>query len=270
MSTADELDPTSSVLAFFASELRRVRTEARVTQAELAARVYVTPSLISKIEAACRVPSQELATALDAEFDTSGHFARLWPLVIRHAYPPWFRPFVALEEQASIIRSFENQVVPGLLQTEEYARAVLDAGPLDNVEELLAARMARQRILADGTPPQLWVVLDENVLRRQVGGPKVMRDQLAHLVEAARSRSNVIQVVPYEAGAHAGVAPFWVLSFAEGRDVVYADGLFEGRVMADTQSVKTALRAYDLLRAFSLSPKASIEMIADTMRELDT
>ena len=269
MAAADELDPSSSVLAFFATEVRRVRTEAGMSQADLAKRVYLTRSLLCKIEAATRVPSEDLAERLDDVFETGKHFQRLWPLVIKHAYPPWFRPFVELEEQAEVIQAFENQVVPGLLQTENYARAILEAGPLDNVEELLAARMVRQRILDRETPPQLWVVLDENVLRRMVGGPVVMREQYARLIEAAESRRNVIQIVPYEAGAHAGLGPFWVLSFDEGADVVYEEGAFEGRLLADPTNVKAARRAYDLLKAVALSPQASIDMIAKALKELD-
>lgn len=269
MSAADELDPASSVLAFFASELRRVRLEAGVPQKELARRAYITPSLLCKIESACRVPSQDLAEQFDQVLGSDGHFARLWPLVIKHAYPSWFRPFVELEAQATVIRSFENQVVPGLLQTESYARAVLEAGPLDTVEELVAARLERQRILRREAPPELWVVLDENVLRRSVGGPAVMREQLGRMVEAAESRRNVIQVVPYSAGAHAGPGPFAALSFAEGADVVYVDGPFQGQLLADPQDVNTALRAYDLLRAVAMSPSASVEMIAKAIKELN-
>jgi transcriptional regulator with XRE-family HTH domain len=271
MTAADELDPTSSVLAFFASELRRVRLEADVSQVELARRTFVAPSLLSKIEAACRVPSQELADQLDEVLEAKGHFRRLWALVIKHAYPPWFRPFVDLEAAATAIRSFQVQVVPGLLQTEDYARAVLNAGRLTNVEDLVTARLDRQRILTRADPPELWVVLDENVLRRVIGSPGVMREQFARIIEAAETPTNVVQVIPYETGAHSALAgPFAALSFAEGADVVYVDAWAQGELLADPGDVKAALRAYDLLRAVSLSPAASIELIAKAMKELNS
>ncbi|NJQ00498.1 helix-turn-helix domain-containing protein [Streptomyces zingiberis] len=268
MSAADELDPTASVLAFFASELRRVRREAGVSQTDLARTAYVTPSLLSKIEAASRVPSQDLAEELDRSLGADGHFTRLWPLVIKHAYPPWFRPYVELERNATVIRTFQVQFVHGLLQTEDYARAVLSAGRPDAVEDLLTARLERQRLLDQDLPPRLWLVMDETVLRRVIGGPSVMHAQLAKLVRAAANPRNVIQVVPYSAGAHAGFGPFTLLSFAEGADVVHEDGFSRGQLLADPEDVQAAVRSYDLLRAVALSPDASIEMIIAAMKEL--
>lgn len=270
MAAADELDPTSSVLAFFASELRRVRTEAGMSQTELAKRAFVAPSLLCKIEAAQRVPSRELADELDAAFGTAGHFARLWPLVIRHAYPNWFRPFVKLESAATVIRSFQVQFVPGLLQTEDYARTVFASGRTGNVDDQVTARLDRQRILARETPPELWVVLDENALRRTVGSPAVMSAQLGRLVEAAETPSIVIQVIPYGAGAHPGFGSFAAFSFAEGADVLHEDGLSRGQLIAEPDAVRAALRTYDLLRAAALSPSASIDMIATAVKELNS
>ncbi|WP_030544908.1 helix-turn-helix transcriptional regulator [Streptomyces albus] len=270
MSAADELDPASSVLAFFASELRRVRLETGVAQTELAKRTYITPSLLCKIESACRVPSQDLAEQFDQVLGTDGHFARLWPLVIKHAYPSWFRPYVELERAATVIRSFQVQFVHGLLQTEDYARAVLAAGRPESIEDLLTARLERQRVLNRDTPPQLWLILDETVLRRVIGSPAVMHAQLSKLLEAAERPRNVIQVVPYAAGAHAGFGPFTVLSFAEGADVVHEDGFSRGQLLADPGDVNTAVRSYDLLRAVALSPSASVELITAAMKELSS
>ncbi|MFI9202658.1 Scr1 family TA system antitoxin-like transcriptional regulator [Streptomyces sp. NPDC053048] len=270
MAYADELDPAGSVLWFYAEDLRRRREAAGMTQRALASAAYMSPSMLNKIEAGKRLPTKDLSEVADREFGTEDHFQRLWRLVIRYAYPPWFRPFVDLEEAASAIRSFQVQVVPGLLQTEDYARAVLSAGRPDReaLEEQVAARLERQRILTRDTPPELWIVLDENVLRRPMGSTDTMRNQLERLIEAAQTPSNVIQIVPYSAGGHAGVAgPFAALTLDEGPDVVYVDGFLQGQILADPADVKAATRAYDLLTAVALSPDQSIDLIADALKD---
>ncbi|MEW2519051.1 helix-turn-helix domain-containing protein [Actinacidiphila alni] len=268
--TDDELTPDNSVLHFYAEDLKRRRTEAGVGQAQFAREALVAPSLLNKIEAAKRLPSKELSVLADARFGTGDHFQRLWPLVIKYAYPSWFRPFVDLEAAAAAIRSFEVQVVPGLLQIVPYARAVLEAGRLgpERVDELLAARMERQNILTRNDPPDLWVILDENVLHRRIGTPEVFVAQLERLLEAAEMPTTVIQVIPYAAGGHAGLAgPFAALSMAEGPDVVYVDGHLQGQILADPAEVKATLRAYDLLQAEALSPAASLQMIQTAIKE---
>lgn len=271
MAYADQLDPADSVLSFYATEVRRHRERAGLSQRELARRAHMAPSLLNKIEAAKRLPTRELSVLCDETYETGDHFQRLWPLVVKYAYPAWFRPFVELEESATAIRSFQVQVVPGLLQTEGYARAVLSAGRpnADRVEELVTARLERQHILTRKEPPELWIVLDENVLRRHAGSPETMRAQLEHLITAAERPSNVIQVVPFEAGVHAGVdGPFAALTLDEGPDVVYIDGFVQGQILAERADVKEAARAYDLLSAVALSPTRSIDMIAHALKEL--
>ncbi|MFE7610295.1 MULTISPECIES: helix-turn-helix domain-containing protein [Streptomyces] len=271
MAYADELDPSASVLSFYATDLRRRRELAGISQRDLAKRAHMAPSLLNKIEATKRLPTKDLSELCDEIFGTGDHFQRLWPLVIKYAYPSWFRPYVDLEEAATIIRSFQVQVVPGLLQTEDYARAVFSARrpDTDRVEEQVTARMERQHILGRKIPPKLWVVLDENVLRRRMGSPETMRAQLERVMSAADAPSNVIQVVPYDAGEHAGVAgPFEVLALDEGPDVVYVDGFLQGQILAESEHVRAAERAYDLLTAVALSPGRSIDLIADAMKDL--
>ncbi|MFJ1746357.1 Scr1 family TA system antitoxin-like transcriptional regulator [Streptomyces sp. NPDC088116] len=258
----DAPDPTTSLLAFFGSELRRIRTERGVSQEEAASRAHTTQSLISKVEAARRVPSEDLARDLDTAFRTDGHFKRLYPLVIKYAYPSWFLPFVELEREAVVMRVFESQIIPGLLQTEDYARAMLSAVRPDNLDDLVAARMSRHEVFERDVPPRTWFVMDENALRRLIGGPEVMRVQLEHLIEQGRDPRCVIQVVPCTVPAHAGLAgPFTVLGFDEGADVLYVDGFSQGRTALDANEVAAASHAYDLLRAVALSPEESADLI---------
>ncbi|MEE1928244.1 helix-turn-helix transcriptional regulator [Streptomyces sp. TRM 70351] len=271
MAYADELKPEDSVLAFYATDLRRRREAEGITQRAFAKAALMAPSLLNKVEAGQRLPSRELSEFADEKFGTVDYFTRLWPLVIKYAYPSWFRPFVDLEEAARVIRSFEVQVVPGLLQTEEYARAVLSARRTDrdSVEEHVAARIERQRILSRPSPPELWVVLDENVLRRRMGTAEVMRAQLEHLLTAGETPSTVIQMVPYDVGGHAGVGgPFSALTLDEGPDVVYVEGFLQGQILGEPAHVREATRAYDLLTADALSPARTRKVLSDTLKEL--
>lgn len=271
MGYAEQLDPSESVLAFYATDLRRTREKAGITQRDFAKRALMAPSLLNKIEAARRLPSRELSELCDEVFGTGDHFQRLWPLVVKYAYPSWFRPYVELEEAATVIRSFQAQLVPGLLQTVDYARAVLTPGRQDpdKVDELVTGRLERQRILTRAEPPELWVILDENVLRRPMGGTMVMCEQLERLVAVAFEPRTVIQVVPYDAGAYAGVdGSFVALTLDEGSDVVYTEGFLKGQILAEPEEIKAADRAYDLLRAVALSPDRSIDLITDVMEEL--
>jgi transcriptional regulator with XRE-family HTH domain len=264
-----ELDPTSSVLAFFGSELRRHRTAAGLSQERLGEIVNYTGSLVGQVETARRSPSRDLAERLDSALGTDGALTRLWPLVNRDSHPVWFRGYVQLEKSATRIRSFQPQVVHGLLQTPGYAGALLATLRPDDLADRVAARLERQRILDREKPPRLWVTLDEAVLRRVVGGPAIQREQLAHLVRmAARSRI-VLQVLPFSAGAHPGVdGALTLLSFADEQDVAYCEGYGSSQLIESSPDVEECDFRYDLVRAAALSPDASVDMIVTVMEEL--
>ncbi|MGY5131306.1 helix-turn-helix domain-containing protein [Streptomyces nigrescens] len=265
----DGPDPTTSLLAFFGSEVLRLRTEAGWSQGRLAKAALSTQAMISYVEGAKRVPTEELAHGLDEAFSTGGHFVRLYPLVIRYAYPSWFLPYVQLEHDAKSLRSFQSQVVPGPLQTEDYARAMLSAVRPDNLDDLVAARMSRQEIFERDEPPRAWFVLDEYTLVRKIGGPKVMQAQFERLLKAAESPRTVIQVIPTSVPEHPGLAgPFTILGFDEGPDVLYVDGFSQGRTATDPAEVSDACHAYDLLRAVALPPSASADLIGTHLKGL--
>lgn len=262
----DAPDPTSSLLAFLGTEVARIRTEQGISQETLATDAHTSQSMISKVEAGERVPSLDLVRDLDLELKTGGHFQRLYPLVIKYAYPSWFLPFIELEREAASMRVFESQIIPGLLQTEGYARAMLTAVRPDNLEDLVAARLSRQEVFDREAPPRTWFVMDEQVLRRPIGGPDVWREQLENLLKAGRTPRTVIQVVPRKVLAHAGLAgPFTVLGFEEGPDVLYVDGFSQGRTALDAAEVAAGAHAYDLLRAAALSHEESADLIGDYM-----
>jgi transcriptional regulator with XRE-family HTH domain len=265
----DVPDPTSSLLAFFGSELRRIRTKAGMSQEAAAKAAHTTQSMLSKVEAAKRVPSEDLARDLDATFGTDGHFGRLYPLVIRYAYPSWFLPYVQLERDATSIRPFQGQVIPGLLQTEDYARAMLSVVRPDSLDDLVAARMTRQSLFERESPPRTWFVVDEYALLRPIGGADVMKAQLQRLLEIGQWPRAVIQVVPRSVPAHPGLAgPFTIMSFEEGDEVLHVDGFSQGRTALDANEVAEGVHAYDLLRAMALSPEASSALIGAHLEEL--
>jgi transcriptional regulator with XRE-family HTH domain len=175
-----------------------------------------------------------------------------WWHRFRSVLPDWFSLYVSLESEAFLIRSYEPHCVPGLLQTEEYARALLRTGfPRADEEELdrrVALRMGRQQLLAKPDAPRLWVVLDEQVLRRPVGDAGVMRSQIDRLVEAAAKPNISLQIMPFDAGPHPGMfGPFQLFRFSypELPDVVYTESL-TGAVYIDERPEVTAyLEALD-------------------------
>ncbi|MBA0053197.1 XRE family transcriptional regulator [Streptomyces sp. AJS327] len=263
-------DPSSSLLAFFGSELRRIRIKCGLSQEETARKAHTTQSMLSKVEFAKRVPSAELARDLDVALNTDGYFLRLHPLVLRHSYPKWFVSFVELEQTAAQIRTVQTMVLPGLLQTEEYARAVLDTMRPDHLDDLVTARASRQDVFDRKDRPRCWFIIDEYVLLRHLGGPEVMRQQFGRMLELGREPRNVIQVIPRETAAHPGVnGAFTLLGFDEGSDVLHVDGFSQGRTTANTEEVNEATRIYDLLRATALSPEASAEVIGAHMEGLN-
>ncbi|SFD34848.1 helix-turn-helix domain-containing protein [Streptomyces aidingensis] len=261
--------PEDSVLTFFGEQLAAHRRKAGWTQEQTARAARSTQSMISKVEKARLVPSDVLAADLDRAFGSDRYFTRLHALVRRYAYPRWFLPYIALEQDATAIRSFEGQVLPGLLQTEEYAHAMLAAVRPDNLAELVAVRMSRQEILGKETRPHTWFIIDEFALMRHIGGPQVMRRQLRHLLEAGRHPRTVVQIVPRSVPARPALAgPFTLLTPQEGETVVYIDGYPQGRLSPDTGEVTAAVHAYDLLRAVALSPQQSAELIDTHLRGL--
>jgi transcriptional regulator with XRE-family HTH domain len=156
----------------YAAELRRWRQERGITQERLAALTHYSAALVGMVEKLQRNPTREFTSRCDDVLATGGALARLLPLLAAESYPSWFRPFVEMEAEATAIQEFEVQVIAGLLQTEDYARAVLNSWPPKSpaeIERRLAARLDRQRILDRADPPLLSFVLDESVLRRPMG-----------------------------------------------------------------------------------------------------
>ena len=264
-------DADRSALALFADEMRAARDRAGLTQDELAARVNYSATLIAMVEGLKRVPQADLATRLDEALGYPGTFARLQERLRVLPFPASFRPFAAFEEIATSLRTFEHALIPGLLQTADYARAVLGTRPnttLDQLDDMMSARMARQAILERDNPPMMWVVVDEAVLHREVGSAKVMADQLGHLA-AMSDRPNVaVQIVPYSAGAHVGLqGAFVIADFEDSPPVAFLATATEGQTIEDASAVARVALTFDSLRTEALPRRASREMIMKVAEE---
>jgi transcriptional regulator with XRE-family HTH domain len=258
-------------LRLFAEELRRARANGGLSQEQLGDEIGYSGSLIGMVETGRRPPSLDFAERCDGVLGTGGLLARVHEHVVaRESYESWFREWVEIERETSSLRTWEPMIVPGLLQTAEYARAVLRAGrPNDTdeqVEQHVSARMERQAILAGEDAPFLWAVVDEVALLRPVGEAKVMHGQLARMIEAARNPRIKILVVPLSVGAHAGLAGHFVIAeFDSAPDIVYLETAAKGQISDQPDIVKACTLAFDTLRAEALGPKASLELISKVM-----
>ncbi|MCF1598724.1 helix-turn-helix domain-containing protein [Streptomyces muensis] len=262
------LDPTASPLDYFGSELRRYRESAGMSQQDLGDCIFCTGSLVGQIETAHKVPTREFAERADAALLTDGCFSRLVGLVLRSQLPTWFQPFADMEAKATYISTYQCQLVYGLLQTEEYARAVLATGRPDKLDELVAARMERQRILKREHPPLSLVVLDEAVLHRPIGGPEVMRKQLHHLLDLQDDRWIQLQVLPFGVGEHVSLAgSFTLLRFDDDPDIVYTEDLISGHMTANPDTIREAALRYAGLQGAALSVEDSAELIKGVLEE---
>ncbi|MFD5871054.1 helix-turn-helix transcriptional regulator [Streptomyces sp. NPDC060322] len=265
------MPPACSVLITLGYDLKRTPpgVEARgLRQAQLGEIIFCTGSLIGQIETTRKVPTRDFSERLDAALGTDGVFSRLIGLVLRSQLPTWFQPYAEMEARATYISTYQAQLVYGLLQTEEYARAVLATGMPDDLDGLVAARMERQRILEREQPPLAWAILDEAVLHRPIGGVEVMRNQLARLLDFASHRWMRIQVLPFVAGEHSSLAgSFNLLRFDDDPDLIYTEDLISGHMTANPETIREAMRRYAHVQAAALSVEASAALIARVMEE---
>lgn len=265
-----ELDPGASARHFYGAEVRRLRGAAGMSIAQLGAIVSYSKSQMARIETAERPSNLALSQALDIALSTDGHFERLWALVRRERFPLRYRRVLELQEQALRIGEYAVDTVPGLLQTEEYARAMMRVGlrPADTgqLEDRVAARMERQALLARPRPPHLWAVLEEAVIRRPVGGDAVMRRQLERLLRTGGEPHVQVQVLPISAGEHMAMgSALTLLRLPDGSDTAYLESGFDGRFVEDPEDVARFQLTYDELRANALPPKQSLALIETVM-----
>ncbi|MEO3813177.1 helix-turn-helix transcriptional regulator [Sphaerisporangium sp. B11E5] len=264
-------DPYASPRGLFAQELRRHRDTARLSQRALASRMGFSDSMIAMVETLRRAPTDDFARACDKALGLDGTMFALYRATNWSQAPEHLRPWLEEEEVAETLRSWEPMIVPGLLQTEKYARALISVAPgitSEEVDERLANRMRRQSIMQRPKPPATTFVLDEAVIRRRVGGTEVMREQLRFLMEAARRPSVTVQIVPYEAGEHCGLSGGFIVAERNGITYgAYTDAQPSGRTIEDRQIITQLTTRYDAVRAEALPFKQSLQLIEEAVNQ---
>lgn len=261
------IDPAANPLSFFASEMIRLRNAAGLSQAALAKALSYSVSQVTKIETCQRIPKRDLAQKLDEILPSHGLFCRLQPLVERSSVLPWFRDLYEVEGAATRLHAYESYLVPGLLQTEAYARAVVDsARPVlsaEDADQAVALKLTRQEALDKEDGPRVWAIMDESALRREAGSPGVMREQCQHLLKMHQHPRVVVQVIPSKAGLCCAIGrPFLVLSFRHNQgDVVYVEDMGSARYIREQDEVARYALTFDHLRASALSDSKTAELI---------
>jgi transcriptional regulator with XRE-family HTH domain len=268
MSNRRKLTPDASPRHHFGSEVRRAREAAGMTLADLAAMVPCDPSTVSRIEAGAIAPDAHFATVCDEAFaEMNGWFSRFYQ-DSRDWNQPFaepFRTFPQYEAEATALYGYGHALIPGLLQTEDYARAVVSrllAVTDGEVTERVAARIGRQAILTRDFPPMGWWVIEESVLTRRIGSANTMYDALMHLAAASRRPRACIQVLAADAGGHVGLqGAFSIAEQVGARTTVYLEDIADGRVTDDGGTVAAVSLRFRWLQAQAMSPDASTDVI---------
>ena len=267
-----------------ARALRQLREGADLTIEDVADKLDISASTVSRMETAqVRVRPNDLRFLLEMYETTDAERDQLLQIARERRQQRWWQEYAdlpniavaGLEEDASKIWQYSTQLVPGLLQTEAYARAVLGAIRLDakpgDIDRRLDLRIHRQALLTREDPPEYWVVFDEAVVRRQVGGPAVMAEQLGHLIEVAKLPSVTLQVLPFTTGEHAGMdGEFTILHYRdpEDPDVVYIENTGGDMYLESAEVTQRDNSIFDHLRAAALNPSESLGTLGRVQSQL--
>lgn len=257
----------------FAEECRSARElypDGPLNQTQLAKLVRTSKSTISRVETCVGPIPPDLPARLDQIFSTDGLFKRLYEEITAQSFPVHSRRRMKLELRAIAIAEWSPTVIPGLLQTPAYAHSLFREGDLRASDEELATkvrhRMARQDVLKGSSPPDFSAIICESVIRRNVGGPVVMREQLGALLAHSTRPTTVLQVLPLSAGTHGLMdGSMTILTPLEGQPVVYTEGIRSGAIIEEPSAVRSLSRSYDVLTASALSCDASARMIRQLM-----
>lgn len=247
----------------FGHEMARHRRAAGLTQEQLAKRMCYVVKTIQHAEQGLRTPTLDFADKADAALGLNGVLHNLAALC--HADDSPFGSFLAHEARATVIRTYVPQIVPGLLQTEAYALAIMKAAdPTMDLDEGIKVRMKRQETLTGENAPRYHVILSEAALWQEVGGPDVLYEQLKRLTELPRNV--ILQILPFSQGAHAGVdGAITLMEFADEDPVVTMESWRLSAIMDDMATVKRAREALDMLMSVALDSETSAAMIQAQM-----
>ncbi|MEU9773199.1 helix-turn-helix transcriptional regulator [Streptomyces sp. NPDC047968] len=260
------------MLRVFGRQLKRFRLRAGLERPEFGARLGYSVSTIAAYEQGRRVPPPRFIDQADELLDAGEVLKEMKEEVARAQYPAFFRDAARLEAEAVELHVYATKAVPGLLQTEEYARAVFTMSrpllPEETVEQRVAARLARQETLARVPLPTISFAIEESVLRRPLGGRSVIRGQLEQVLLIGQRRNVEIQVVPTDVEEHAGLeGPFTLIETRDGRRIAYVEGYKDSRLHTDRKPVRELEEQYGILRAQALTPRASLTFVEKLLGE---
>ncbi|MEU6862734.1 helix-turn-helix transcriptional regulator [Streptomyces sp. NPDC046876] len=271
-----EVDPEdeqgAAVVAAVGRNLKVWREAAGLRVADLAARMGYGEDLIRKVEAGKRIPRPEYLAKADEVLSAGGRIAAMKKDVEQARYPKRVRDLAKMEERAVEIGAYRIHGIHGLLQTDEYARALFEmrqpAYSQSEIERFVAARAARRSIFDRDPAPSLSFVQEEATLRRRVGGTMVKRRQLEHLLEVVQLRNIAFQVMPLDVEVHAGMdGGIEVLKFSDGSAVGRSEGAFGGRPVSDPRQLRILELRYGMIRAQALTPRESAAFIEHVLGE---
>lgn len=264
-------DPTDELLRSFGRQIKIFRERAGHTQAALGQLLGYSEAQVAAIEQGRRVPRPNTIDRLDQLLEAEGVLLVMKRPVALARYPAFFRDAARIEETAVEFHQYAPLIVPGMLQTEEYARTMFTVWrPRRNeseIEQMVAARMARHALFDRRPSPVLSFVLEEAVLQRPIGGAEVLRGQLEHLLLISENPNVEVQVMPTRATDHAGVdGPFTLMVPDGGEQVAYLESQGHGRVLTDREAVRGIAARYGIIRAQALSPSESGRLIEQLLR----
>ncbi len=270
-----ELRPDRSARDLFGSEMRMCREQEGLSLERLGGIVGFSKSALSRVETADAMIPPDLPARLDATFSTGGLFEKLYALAKNEVHPDRYRRRMELERRARVYEELAGHVVPGLAQTEEYARELFRLNSpnatAEEIEDKVLVRMGRKDLLRGEPAPFFGCILDEAVLRRPIAGPTVMRAQLAALLDLVDAPNSLIQVLPFTHGGHALLGgTLNLLTLDDGTEVAYEESIDTGTLLEDNESVTARRRAYDRLKAYALSPRETTALILEAMEALAT
>ncbi|MCZ2525375.1 helix-turn-helix domain-containing protein [Streptomyces sp. HB2AG] len=265
-------DDSVAFLRCFGAQVKLFRERAGLTQAQLGTRIGYGEDLVAAVERARRIPRAEFIDKADDALEAGGVLRAMKDEVARARYPGFFRDAARLEAEAVELHAYDTHVIKGLLQTEEYARAVFGMRrPLlseDTIEQRVAARMARQEIFSRWPAPLMSFVIEEAVLRRRIGGREVQRGQLEQLLAIGQKRNVEIQVMPLDREDHAGLSgPFTLMETDRQQRFAYVEVQNVSRLQTERTTVRGLEAQYGIIRAQALTPRESVAFIEKLLGE---
>ncbi|MFI6515161.1 Scr1 family TA system antitoxin-like transcriptional regulator [Spirillospora sp. NPDC050679] len=268
MAPLETLNPDTSFKHWIASDLRFYREARGLSLAQMGQIMKCSRHTVSNIEHARDGwnMNEDQAGRLDAFLVLNGHFARLVRYARTAHDPDWFAEYAKHEAEALIVRTYRLSLMPGLLQTPEYARALITSSRMvEDVEAAVEARMKRQEVLSRKGPPHVWVLMDENILYRPVGGAQVMRDQLARLREAIELPQVMIRIVPQSAGYHLGLEGSFNSLTLESGELAFVEAPGGGRLIHSNTEVREFGIRWDRIGACALPWESSRDLVDRAM-----